>query len=178
MAASTRNRQQAPDPTLRLIKPFAGGEKAFVAGCSQTEEIRRKEKGGGESGRKKGRGRSPLQYALGQDEVSAHRRKPRGRREEGTGRKSGERAVVFLYPTIDDEDYGKKEKNSTTEEEKREDRRRTGDASGADTLHVSPRKREPASAPQQAEGTIPKPEPLPAGATAPNPSAVENNTQL
>jgi len=40
--------------------------------------------------------------------ISAHRRKPRKGREEGTGRKSGERAVVFLYPTIDDEDYVKK----------------------------------------------------------------------
>jgi len=63
---------------------------------SQAEETRRKEKGGRkEKGRKggNGRGRSPLQYTLEQDEMSAHRRKPR--KERGRNRKKVGKELYF-----------------------------------------------------------------------------------
>jgi len=40
-----------------------------------------------------------------------HSSKKAEKKEKKEPEESGERVVVFLYPTIDDEDYEKKEKN-------------------------------------------------------------------
>jgi len=76
---------------------FCGKGEGFVAGCSQAEEISRKEKGGGEGGGRKGRGRSPLQYALEKDEISAHRRKPRKGSRRNREKKWGKSCRISLF---------------------------------------------------------------------------------
>jgi len=82
---------------------YGGGERRFVAGCSQAEEKgeRKKEEGGREGERKRrrnGRGRSPLQYTLEQDKIGTHRRKRRKKGGKGTGRKWGKSCCILQYP--------------------------------------------------------------------------------
>jgi len=74
-----------------------------------------------------GRGRSPLQYALEQDEMGAHqrRRRKKGKKEP---EESGERVVVFS--SIHHEDYVKERRKRTRRPKKK--------ASSADTTPITP----------------------------------------
>jgi len=97
--------QQPLAATTRYCKTFCGGRDGVVPRPERSGE-RKKEKG--KAGGRKGQGRSPLQYALEQDEMSTHRRKLRKEEKKGTGGKWG-KSCCIVYPIIDDEDYEKKE---------------------------------------------------------------------
>ena len=87
-----------------------------------------------------GRGRSPLQYALEQDEMGAHqrRRRKKGKKEP---EESGERVVVFS--SIHREDCVKERRKRT-----RPPKKKLAAPTPPQSLHFPPQKRVLASAPQ------------------------------
>jgi len=78
-----------------VLRGERGGSSPVVPRPGRKQERRRGPEGErGKGGR--GRGRSLLQYALEQDEISAHRRKPRKERGRGTGGKWGKSCCISL----------------------------------------------------------------------------------